>query len=96
MAVSILEVPQQTSLQQGIPFEEERVKRQQELLNNARSIAEEAGLGLRTHAIVSHSISSAILNVLKEERAQHLVLGWSGKQKRYQHFLGSNIDTISQ
>lgn len=94
VAVSVLEVPQQTSLQQGIQFEDERVKRQQELLNNARSTAEEAGLGLRTRAIVSHSISSAVLNVLKEERAQHLVLGWSGKRKRFQHILGSNIDKI--
>lgn len=94
VAVSVLEVPQQTSLQQGIQFEDERVKRQQELLNNARSVAENAGLGLRTRAIVSHSISSAVLNVIKEERAQHLVLGWSGKRKRYQHILGSNIDRI--
>jgi len=94
VAASILEVPQQTSLQQGIQYEDERVKRQQDLLDNARSTAEEAGLGLRTRAIVSHSISSAVLNVIKEERAQHLILGWSGKRKRYQHILGSNIDRI--
>lgn len=94
VAVSILEVPQQTSLQQGIQFEDERVKRQQQLLDNARATAEEAGMGLRTRAIVSHSISSAVLNVVKEERAQHLVLGWSGKRNRFQHILGSNIDHI--
>lgn len=94
VAVSVLEVPQQTSLEQGIQYEDERIRRQQELLDNARSTAEQAGLGLRTRAIVAHSVSSAILNVIKEERAQHLVLGWSGKRKRYQHILGSNIDHI--
>lgn len=94
VAVSVLEVPQQTSLEQGIKYEDERVKRQQSLLDEARSIAEQAGLGLRTRSLVAHSVSSAVLNVLKEERAQHLVLGWSGKRNRFQHILGSNIDKI--
>ncbi|MEL7833420.1 amino acid permease [Fodinibius sp. Rm-B-1B1-1] len=94
VAVSVLEVPQQTSLEQGIQFEDERIKRQQQLLDNARETAQNAGLGLRTRALVSHSVSSSVLNILKEERAQHLVLGWSGKRKPYQHILGSNIDNI--
>ncbi|GAA5522516.1 amino acid permease [Aliifodinibius salicampi] len=94
VAVSVLEVPRQTSLEQGIQYEDERVQRQQKLLTNARSTAEKAGLGLRTRSIVGHSVSSAVLNVIKEERAQHLVLGWSGKRKPYQHILGSNIDNI--
>lgn len=94
VAVSVLQVPQQTSLEQGIQYEDERIHRQQDLLNSARQTAQNAGIGLRTRAIVAHSISSTVLNVLKEERAQHLVLGWSGERKRYQHFLGSNIDHI--
>lgn len=94
VAVSVLEVPQQTSLEQGIQFEDERIKRQKELLDSARETAQKAGLGLRTRSLVSHSVSSSVLNVLKEERAQHLVLGWSGKRKPYQHILGSNIDNI--
>lgn len=94
VAVSVLEVPRQTSLEQGIEYEDERVQRQQKLLSKARSTAEESGMGLRTRSIVSHSVSSAVLNVINEERAQHLVLGWSGKRKPYQHILGSNIDQI--
>ncbi|MFH5884168.1 amino acid permease [Halalkalibaculum sp. DA3122] len=94
VAVSVLQVPQQTSLEQSIEYEDERIRRQQDLLNSARKTAQQGGLGLRTRAIVAHSISSTVLNVLKEERAQHLVLGWSGKRKRYQHILGSNIDHI--
>jgi amino acid transporter/nucleotide-binding universal stress UspA family protein len=94
VALSVLEVPQQISLEQGIKFEDERIQLQQELLRNARSIAEEAGIGLRTRSIVGRSVGSIVLNVLKEERAQHLVLGWKGKRKRYEHILGSNIDNI--
>lgn len=94
VAMSVLEVPQQVSLERGIKFEDERVQLQQELLKNARSIAEESGIGLRTRSIVGRSVGSVVLNVLKEERAQHLVLGWKGKRKRYEHILGSNIDSI--
>jgi len=94
VAVSVLQVPQQTSLQQSVEYEDERIRRQQDLLNSARQTAQNAGLGLRTRSIVAHSISSTVLNTLKEEHAQHLILGWNGKRKRYQHILGSNIDHI--
>lgn len=94
VAMSVLEVPAQTSLAQGIEYEEERLQRQQELLKSARATAEKVGLGLRTRSIVGRSVSSAVLDVIEEERAQHLVLGWSGERKRLQHFLGSNIDDI--
>ncbi len=94
VVVSVIEVPRQTSLQQGVHYEEERVQRQQELLQNARSFAEDLGVGIRTRAIVGRSVDRAVLNVIEEERASHVVLGWSGKRKAYKHVLGSNIDPI--
>jgi len=94
IAVSVIEVPQQTSLEQGIQFEEERVERQRELLKNARDMAEDLGVGIRTRAIVGRSVGDAVLNVVEEERASHVVLGWSGQRKRYEHILGTNIDPI--
>jgi len=94
VAVSVIEVPQQTSLEQGIQYEEERIQRQQDLLKNARAMAEDLGVGIRTRAIVGRSVGDAVLNVVKEERASHVVLSWSGKKKRYQHVLGTNIDPI--
>ena len=94
IAVSVIEVPQQTSLEQGIQYEEERVERQRELLKNARDMAEDLGVGIRTRAIVGRSVGDAVLNVVEEERASHVVLGWSGQRKRYQHILGTNIDKI--
>jgi len=94
IAVSVIEVPQQTSLEQGIQYEEERVRRQQELLKNARDMAEDLGVGIRTRAIVGRSVGDSVLNVVKEERASHVVVGWSGQRKRYEHILGTNIDPI--
>jgi amino acid transporter/nucleotide-binding universal stress UspA family protein len=94
IAVSVIEVPQQTSLQQGIQYEEERVERQQELLKNARDMAEDLGIGIRTRAIVGRSVGDVVLDVIEEERASHVVLGWGGQRKRYQHVLGTNIDPI--
>ncbi|MFO8099355.1 MAG: amino acid permease, partial [Salinibacter sp.] len=94
IAVSVIEVPQQTSLEQGIQYEEERVERQRELLKNARDMAQDLGVGIRTRAIVGRSVGDAVLNVVEEERASHVVLGWSGKRKRVEHILGTNIDTI--
>jgi APA family basic amino acid/polyamine antiporter len=94
IAVSVIEVPQQTSLQQGIEYEEERVERQRELLENAREMAEDLGVGIRTRAIVGRSVGDAVLNVVEEERASHVVLGWTGRRKRYEHILGTNIDRI--
>lgn len=96
VAVNVIEVPQQTSLAQGIQFEEERIRQQQALLDSAREFAERRGIGLRTRAIVGRNVGQTVLNVIDEERAQHLVIGWSGERKRYQHILGSNIDRIVQ
>ena len=94
IAVSVIEVPQQTSLQQGIRYEEERVERQRELLENARDMAEDLGVGIRTRALVGRSVGDAVLDVVQEERASHVVLGWSGQRKRVEHILGTNIDPI--
>ncbi|MFB6098448.1 MAG: amino acid permease, partial [Salinibacter sp.] len=94
IAVSVIEVPQQTSLQQGIQYEEERIERQRQLLDNARDMAENLGVGIRTRAIVGRSVGDAVLDVVREERASHVVLGWSGQRKRLEHVLGTNIDPI--
>ena len=94
IAVNIIEVPQQTSLEQDLTFEEARVERQQELLDSARDIADELDVGLRTRAIVGRNAGSAILDVIEEEDADHVLLGWKGKRSRREHVLGSTIDPV--
>ena len=96
VAVNVIEVPRQTALSQDIQFEQERVDRQRELLDGAREAAEGLGVGIRTHAVVGRDAGEAILDVVKSERADHVLLGWSGRRKRYEHVLGSNIDQIAR
>lgn len=94
IAVNVIEVPRQTSLSQDITFEEERVERQQELLEAARDIATELSIGLQTRAIVGRDAGSVILDVVEEENADHVLLGWQGTHSRREHVLGSTIDPV--
>jgi APA family basic amino acid/polyamine antiporter len=94
VAVNVIEVPRQTSLSQDLSFEEERVERQQELLESARDIAADLDIGLTTRAIVGRDTGSAILDVIEEENADHVLLGWKGTQSRREHVLGSTIDPV--
>jgi len=94
IAVNVIEVPQQTSLSQDLTFEEERVERQQELLDSARDIASDLDIGLRTRAIVGRNTGSVILDVIEEESADHVFLGWQGTRSRREHVLGSTIDPV--
>ena len=96
VAVNVIEVPRQTALLQDIQFEQERVDRQRELLDSAREATEGLGVGIRTHAVVGRNAGAAILDVVQSERADHVLLGWGGHRKRYEHILGSNIDHIAR
>ena len=94
VAVNVIELPYQTALPQGVRYEEERLERQQELLQSARGFAEELDIGLRTRAIVGRNVWRVVLDVIEEEEAQQVVLGWTGKRRRFGPVLGSNIDQI--
>jgi APA family basic amino acid/polyamine antiporter len=94
VAVNVIEVPRQTSLEQDVEFEEERVHRQQELLDQARDIANELDIGLRTRALVSHDAGDAILEIVEDEQADHVVLGWRGSRTTREHVLGSTLDPV--
>jgi APA family basic amino acid/polyamine antiporter len=94
VAVNVIEVPQQTSLSQDLAFEEERVERQQALLESARDIAADLEVRLRTRAIVGRDAGSAILDVIEDEGADHVLMGWAGTRSRREHVLGSTIDPV--
>ncbi|MFB6284053.1 MAG: amino acid permease [Halobacteria archaeon] len=94
VAVNVIEVPRQTSLSQDVEFEEERVEKQRELLDSAREIASDLEIGLRTRAIVGRNAGDAILDVIEEENADHVMMGWSGHRSTRDHVLGSTIDQV--
>ena len=94
VAMNVITVPEQTSLAQEVSYERERIERQQALLTEAEGIAEELGIGLRTHAIVGRDVGRTVLDVIESEQADCVVMGWSGTRKRRNRVLGSNIDQI--
>ncbi|MFB6355304.1 MAG: amino acid permease, partial [bacterium] len=94
VVVNIIQVPPQTALAQDVKFEEEKVNMQQRMLEQAREFAETHDIGLRTRAIIGRSISGGILDILREEQADQVLMGWQGRIKRRDHILGSNIDDV--
>lgn len=67
---------------------------QRELLRTARDVAEELGVGLRTRALIGRNAGEAVVDVIREERADQVFVGWSGRRSRARHVLGSSIDPI--
>ena len=55
VAVNVIQVPGQTALYQNLRFREERVERQQDLLDSARDSARDLGVGLQTRVIVGRT-----------------------------------------
>ncbi|MFQ3293805.1 MAG: APA family basic amino acid/polyamine antiporter [Halobacteriales archaeon] len=95
IAVNVIEVPQQTSLSQDLEFEEQRVEAQRELLEQARGVAENLEVGIQTRAIVGRDAGDVILDVVDEEGADHVLLGWRGARSTREHVLGSTIDPVA-
>lgn len=93
VAVNVIEVPPQMSLEQ-IELEEERVERQQELLDSARGTAETLDIPLRTRAMVGRNAGSALLSVIEEEEADHVLMGWGRKRRRRDAIFGSTLDPV--
>ncbi len=94
VAVNVIEAPQQTSLEQSMQHEEERVVHQQALLSTAREMAEDLDVVVRTRALVGRSVGDAVLDVIEEENASHVVLGWSVREKRYERLRRQHISPI--
>ncbi len=92
VAVNVIEVPPQMSPEQ-IELEEVRVERQQELLDSARGTAKTLDIPLRTRALVGRNAGSALLSVIEEEEADHVLMGWGGRRRRDAIF-GSTLDPV--
>ena len=75
-------------------MEEERVERQNQILTQARSIGQEMEVPVRTRAIVGRNTTDVLLDVIREEGADQILLGWGGTQSRQDTVFGSVIDRI--
>ena len=91
VAMNVIEVPPQTSPAQ---VEEERVQRQQKLLDSAKAVAEDLDVPLRTRELVGRSAADAVLSVVEDEEADQVVLGWAGPRNRRDVLFGTTIDPV--
>lgn len=94
VAINVVQVPSQTSLEQNVQFEEERIETQQKLLESAHEAAADLDVNLRTRAIVGRDIGRSVLSVVEEEEADHVLLGWQGRRRRRDVVFGSTIDPV--
>lgn len=91
VVMNVIEVPPQTSPAQ---VEQERVTRQQELLDESRAVADELDVPVRTRELVGRSAANAVLSVIEDERADQVLLGWQGPRRRRDVLFGTTIDPI--
>ncbi len=94
IVVSVIVVPDQTSLAHAAEFEKERVERHESLIQEANSAAKDLDLGIRTKVIIGRNVSRIVINLIKQENADEVILGWKGKRKKRRFVLGSIIDPI--
>ena len=94
LALNIIKVPAQTSLEQNLQFESEQIERQRELLEVGREICSEMGVDLKTRVIIGRSIFKSILAYIEQQGADQLVIGWNPQNYHRNYIFGSNLDPI--
>jgi amino acid transporter/nucleotide-binding universal stress UspA family protein len=75
--------------------EADRAEHQRELLQAAQEIAAEMDVTLRTRAVVAPDVGTGILDVLDEETADEVVVGWDGTLGRDEHRFGAIVDPVA-
>jgi amino acid transporter/nucleotide-binding universal stress UspA family protein len=75
-------------------LEAPRAEHQRDLLENAHDIAAEMDVTLRTRAVVAPDVGEAILDVLEEEAADEVILGWDGTLDRDDHVFSPTVDPV--
>ena len=93
VAVNVTAVAHPSPLQN---LEADRAEHQRDLLANAHDIAAEMDVTLRTRAVVAPDVGEAIVDVLEEEAADEVLLGWDGTLagEADGHVFGTAVDTV--
>jgi len=72
----------------------ERLDHQRVLLDNARDLAAEMDVSLRTSAIAAEDAGEALVSIVLEEEADQALVGWQGQLEHEEQVLGSTLDTV--
>ena len=94
IAVNVIVLPDQTALAQGVEYEQERVERHQNLLDEVEKAAKDLDIGIRSRVVIGRSVKDVVLNLVRNELADELILGWKGIRKKREFILGSIIDPL--
>ncbi|AHG04482.1 amino acid transporter [Halobacterium sp. DL1] len=76
IAVHVVQVPDQTSLQYGADHVEQLDANSEELLAKARADAEDFGVPVETHTILSHRSFEELFDAARSHDADMLMMGW--------------------
>jgi len=90
LVMSVVTVPQQTPLEEGRRFVDEK----REVINRGMALAEDANVPVNGTVRIGHEVSRAILNTIERERSDAVLLGWRGRSRRRDFALGSNLDEV--
>jgi len=90
VAVSVIEVPEQLDIQQGLSF----AHNCDEALALAEQLGREQGVRLRTEVRIAHKTPQAILQLARKEKVQVLVLGWKGFSVTGETVFSSVVDDV--
>jgi amino acid transporter len=90
VAIGVVDVPRQMPIHEGM-----RLSRQKEsLLKQARKVASEKGIDLRSHLLIAHDPGEGILAAVDQHRAQALVMGWKGYTNKRDRLFGEVADQV--
>lgn len=90
LVMSVVTVPQQTPLEKGRQFVDDK----RAVLEEAMTVAEDADVPVNGTVRIGHDVSQAILNTIEQEESDAVLLGWRGRSRRRDFVLGSNLDTV--
>lgn len=90
VVVSIVEVPIQLKISEGLKY----VSQRRPVLSAAKKLGREFGVPLRTEVRIAHKTSRAILEMVRTEKANMLILGWRGYSGRRETVFGSIVDDV--
>ncbi len=90
LAVSVVQVPPQMPIHEGIRFAHHK----EALLNRAARMAAERGVRLETDLIMAHRASDGILAAVERHNASALIMGWKGYTNSRDRIFGEVADRI--
>jgi amino acid transporter/nucleotide-binding universal stress UspA family protein len=90
IAVSVVEVPRQIPIHEGMRFTHHK----EALLNRVKSFASEIGISIQTEVVVAHNASDGILTAAERHGATLLLMGWKGFTNARDRIFGEVADRI--